>query len=136
MCRNTKPTKKLFQKNCVFQLKQKFFFKKKMIFSNKQKIDWYEIARTRLDVRNQSQFICNFGVFPFMCDYLFSIIKNVKGIFPIHLLMALYFLKLYPLDNQAAVIWKMTRKTYSKWLWTTLVFLYIHFKNEGSLVYF
>jgi hypothetical protein len=51
-----------------------------------------------------------------------------------HLLMTLYFLKCYPYDDQAAAIWHITRKTWSKWVWGTLAILYSHFIGKGSLV--
>eukprot|EP00474_Spongospora_subterranea_P000466 CRZ00924.1 hypothetical protein [Spongospora subterranea] len=35
----------------------------------------------------------------------------------IHLLMALYFLKIYPLEEVAAATFKVTEKTYRKWIW-------------------
>ena len=48
--------------------------------------------------------------------------------------MALYFIKIYPLDDQAALTWNITRKTWSKWIWITLDALYIHFQ-KNSFVY-
>jgi hypothetical protein len=100
-------------------------------------IDWYNEARkSNLTIKNQKQFITNFGVLPWICDYLFSILLLCKDIkFETnHLLMTLYFLKCYPFDDQASAIWHLTRKTWSKWVWGTLAILYLHFTGEGSLV--
>jgi hypothetical protein len=111
--------------------------KKKILIKkiiNKMKIDWYDISRKYLDIRNQKQFVCNFGVLPFVCDFLFSIVEKYVVFQPIHLIMSLYFLKVYPFDEQASAIWKTTRKTVSKYVWGILSVLYLHFTSEGSLV--
>lgn len=101
------------------------------------KINWFDEAKeSNLIIKNQKQFITNFGVAPWICDFLFSILLSINEIkFQTkHLLMALYFLKCYPFDDQAAAIWHITRKTWSKWIWGTLAVLYLHFTGKGSLV--
>lgn len=48
--------------------------------------------------------------------------------------MALYFLKTYPLAEQAASVWKITRKTWDKWVWVTLCVLYKEFNETEKLI--
>ena len=48
--------------------------------------------------------------------------------------MALYFLKTYPLAEQAASVWKITRKSWDKWVWVTLCVLYKEFNETEKLV--
>lgn len=101
------------------------------------KPNWYDEARnSNLSIKNQQQFITNFGVAPWICDFLLSILLLFKEIkfTRKHVLMTLYFLKCYPFDDQAAASWHITRKTWSKWIWGTLAVLYLHFTGEGTLV--
>ena len=73
-------------------------------------IDWYKVGE--LKPKNQQQFIANFGVIPQICSFLFSILINKYNKIkwkPAHVLMALYFLKVYPLEEQAALVWRITR---------------------------
>jgi hypothetical protein len=102
-------------------------------------IDWINESNKYLDIRNERQFISNFGVQIWICNYLFSLLLSAHGFYfvkwkPIHLLYALYFLKLYPIDEQAAAIFRITRKSYSKWLWITILVLYNQFKTKAKLV--
>jgi hypothetical protein len=100
-------------------------------------LNWYEIAKkSNITIKNQKQFITNFGVLPWICNFLYSILLKCTFIKfkEKHLLMVLYFLKCYPYHDQAAAIWKITRKTWSKWVWGALTILFLNFTGEGSLV--
>ena len=102
-----------------------------------QTINWYEVAKeSNLLIKNEKQFITNFGIFPWICNFLFTILFECDFIKfkPNHLLMALYFMKCYPYDDQASAIWKITRKSWAKWIWGTITVLYLHFTGKGSLV--
>ena len=100
-----------------------------------EKRNWYNVSK--LKPKNTQQFIANFGVVPIICHFLYSILLTFKCIKwkRSYLLMALYFLKVYPLDDQAALSWNLTRKTWSKWVWITLEALYIHFTKDSLVIF-
>jgi len=76
---------------------------------------------------NDRQFQANFGVckqtFEYLSHHLKSVLVNETPNFE-HLLWLLYFFKVYPTEDVAAVFWKITPKTWRKHIWSTICLLF------------
>ena len=65
------------------------------------------------------RFRSTFGVSPKVAKTVFRLLQRNKTKEE-HLVAALHFLKCYRSEEQGAVFFSITEKTYRKWVWTTI----------------
>ena len=92
------------------------------------------IAKTFLTSYSQRAFVAHFGVTPSVCVVLYTFLSAADQSFGVNdLLVALYFLKVYPTEDVGANFFKISRKTYRKKTWSVLSKMYT---TLGQLVCF
>lgn len=71
---------------------------------------------------SRGQFIANYGVCPSICERVWNLLHVDSTVHykPVHLLMGLYFLKVYASESVSCRMFHVTEKTYRKWLWVVV----------------
>ena len=75
------------------------------------------------DRQSEEMFVSNFGVDSDVCAHVWEYIKpktNEDKLRPVHLLLGLYFLKIYPTEIQMSVAFNISVRSVRKWVWETV----------------
>ena len=99
-------------------------------------VSWWRIV-CGLYLQKQTERVvkAHFGLSVVAIAVVWALVVGVAttlGIKPIHLLWALYFLKVYPTEDLAANLFGTSRETYRKWVWKVIGLLYLHLDPSGK----
>lgn len=86
---------------------------------------------------SRKKFRAHFGVSLSVCFVLWQLLSEFSNDFePKHLLWSLYFMKLYPIDLEAATRLEISVDTFHKWVFGTIMCLYNLFITSDIVCYF
>lgn len=88
--------------------------------------NFFEASQLKVAIKtNIERFVAHFGCLPVNCAMIWEDLQRTKTTrarvkrrkaIPMHFLMMLHHLKVYPTELQAEGQWSLTRKTYRKWV--------------------